>query len=578
MKTFIPVMIMLLVLEGAMSCLSAQWVTRGGKNYGIFAPQEAWLKGDSLPYFGSENEWSRRMFEEAPADRFYKRRGQRQILAILDGKPELAVRYCLERETEDPKDPEVHYMLTVAYTALATKFPDEFERWMLKAEGAMQKALELGMPSGRFVAGPRSLLEALYGRDLYQELLAEASPLVHGPMLGNALEGGISCWVRTAGESALQMMAWPADDESEILYSPVVYSSLSRDYTAVLRLDGLRPSGEYRYNILVDGKKMFEGEDVPEFRAGQTEDDPSVFRLAFGGCAGYTPAAEKIWLKILEEDPDALFLLGDNVYVDLPEMPGPFHDYTYYRRYSRPEYRELISRVPVYAIWDDHDAAIDDIWMGPYRDKPLWKQPMLGHFIQNWVNPSYGTGDWPGCWFSFVQSDIEFFMLDGRTYRTCPFGPEPTMLGPEQKSWLLEGLATSEATFKVLVSPVAWADKAKPGSHDTWAGFQDERDEILDLVVRENIRGLLLMSADRHRSEVWEVEWDGPYPLYEFLSSRLTNMHFHDIVPGAIFSYNDPQSFGILEFNSKKKIPEVLLRYLNIDGEEVYKEVFPIGR
>jgi alkaline phosphatase D len=386
------------------------------------------------------------------------------------------------------------------------------------------------------------------------------------------------CWVRTAGESAVRMKAWMGCDTADIISSTEVFSTAEKDFTAVLELTGLEPESTYQYNILIDGFPVFDDQDIPDFTTGRTNGSPGTFRVAFGGGAGYNPEAEKIWTSILDRNPDALLLLGDNVYVDMPEMPGPFHDYTYYRRQSRPEFRSLISRIPVYSIWDDHDAGIDDIWMGPYVQQPDWKVPMIKHYQRNWVNPGYGTEEWPGCWFSFIQGDIEFFMLDGRTYRTNPFGPDPTMLGPVQKEWLIEKLELSTARIKVLVSPVPWNYRAKPGSHDTWDGFRKERDEIFRLISDKGINSVVLMSADRHRSEVWEVEWEGDYPIYEFLSSRLTNMHFHDNMPGAIFSYNDLQSFGLLTFSTKMEPPEAHFEIINLHGESVYENTFIIGQ
>ncbi len=581
----IPVVLLLLCTT------SCKWETRGGVNYGIFAPDDAWLEGDSYPYYGSENEWSRRMFEKSPADRFYKRRGQRQMLAIIDGEPAKAVEYCEQRLREDPNDAEQYYMLCLAYCELASKEVDEagekaegdgkVEEWLMKAEEAMGKAVELGMTFGRFVAGPRQIIVPLTGRIPYQKLfkkyMDETAGLVHGPMLGQISGNSASCWVRTAKESTVQMIAWEASISPQPISSPEVQSTEKYDYTAVVEIGGLTPMTTYIYNIVIDGEYVFDQESMPRFATGRVSGEPGKFRVAFGGGAGYNPEAEKIWTSIQDRNPDALLLLGDNVYVDLPEMPGAFHDYTYYRRYSRPEYRSLISHVPVYSIWDDHDAGIDDIWMGPYVDMPEWKVPMVKHYQQNWVNPGYGTHEWPGCWYSFQRGEIEFFMLDGRTYRTCPFGAEPTMLGPVQKKWFLEGLSASTAKVKVLVSPVPWNFKAKPGSHDTWAGFEVERAEIFEMIRDEGIEGVVLMSADRHRSEVWELEWDGPYPIYEFLSSRLTNMHFHDTVPGAIYSYNDPQAFGILNFDTSPEVPEVLYEIVNLHGEKVYEEKFQIG-
>ena len=97
--------------------------------------------------------------------------------------------------------------------------------------------------------------------------------------------------------------------------------------------------------------------------------------------------------------PQAFLTLGDNVYIDLPEEAGPFHDYSYYCRQSRPEFRRLAASTPIYAIWDDHDAGTDDIFLGPYLDKPAWKPSLFRLFRRNWNNPSYGTEPKsPGVW------------------------------------------------------------------------------------------------------------------------------------------------------------------------------------
>ena len=135
--------------------------------------------------------------------------------------------------------------------------------------------------------------------------------------------------------------------------------------------------------------------------------------------------------------------------------------------------------------------------------------------------------------------DVDFFMLDCRYYRTNPFGEERTMLGPVQKKWLLNGLKKSKPTFKVIASSVAWASGAKPGSRDTWDGFPEEREEIFSLIEDNAIDGVVLLSADRHRSEAWKIPRPNGYPLYDLMSSRLTNVHTHELVPGALFDYND---------------------------------------
>ena len=49
-----------------------------------------------------------------------------------------------------------------------------------------------------------------------------------------------------------------------------------------------------------------------------------------------------------------------------------------------------------------------------------------------------------------------------------------------------------------------------------------ERKRITDFIVDNNIEGVLLLSGDRHTSELLKVTPEGGYPLYEFTCSPLT--------------------------------------------------------
>ena len=160
-------------------------------------------------------------------------------------------------------------------------------------------------------------------------------------------------------------------------------------------------------------------------------------------------------------------------------------------------------------------------------------------------------------------------MLDGRYYRNLNPGNDgqATMLGPVQRRWLLETLRRSRGTFKVLCSPVPWVFGAKGNSRDTWNGFK----EIFDFLTNNKIEGVVLMSADRHRSDLWSIARPNDYPLYEFNSSRLTNQHVHPEMKDALFSYNKKQSFGLIDFDTRPNDPTLAYRIANIDGGIVYQ-------
>lgn len=303
------------------------------------------------------------------------------------------------------------------------------------------------------------------------------------------------------------------------------------------------------------------------------------FTIAFGGGAGYVPENERMWDTIREVDPRAVLLLGDNVYIDDPETPEMqwFH---YLRRQSQPEWMKLAREVPIYAIWDDHDFTTNDGWGGPKTEEPAWKRKVWEVFKENWDNPYYGGGEEnPGCWFDFRIGDVHFILIDGRYYRESPRTENPSMLGPVQMEWLKETLKKEPATFKVICSNVPMAPDVKPGSKDTWDGYREERQRIYQFIAQEKIPGVIILSADRHRSDAYKIDAgvEGMYPLYEFSSSRLTNQHVHKIIKSSLFGYNAKQSFGKVDFDLTTDDPTVTYSVVSIDGEVIHTLVVKLS-
>ncbi len=493
----------------------------------------------------------------------FKRIHQDALKMIENGKAEQAVEFLGRAAEKLPEDPETQFMLTVALAQ--TGDTDA-------AVAAMKKAIELGMHPTRFIAGPRDLLKPIHESDAYRRIAGQTTnTLVNGPMLGQVTDTEAAIWVRASAETVLRGSVSAGDADAPTRTVDVQIKK-DRDFTGVFKFTGLKPNTTYTYSLV----KPLGGDlkNVRELETGTFSTLPAPgsghkFTLAFGGGAGFVPQHEHVWTTIHKQKPDALFLLGDNVYIDLPQSEY-MQRYCYYRRYARPEWRKLVSSTPVYTIWDDHDFATNDSWGGPEIDQPVWKRRVYEIYRENWVNPYYGGGDdQPGCWHDFYIGDVHFIMLDGRYYRTDPRIENPSMLGPAQKKWLFETLAKSKGTFKVLCSPVPWTFVAKGDSRDTWNGFKDERNEIFDYLSDNKVEGVVLMSADRHRSDLWRIERENGYALYEFNSSRLTNQHVHGTMKTAIFSYNKKQSFGLVTFDTTAKIPTVRYQVMSIDGELV---------
>jgi alkaline phosphatase D len=489
----------------------------------------------------------------------YKNISRNAIAKIVDGDYNAAIKTFEDYLIKHPKDLESMYGLAVAYTQRNN---------ITTAMAYVEKAVQEGFPFSRFLAGPRDLLKPLTDSAEFKALAQKyGTELLHGPMLGCVTDSSAKFWVRTANEVPVQILISAGGTRNSAITSPVVRTTKEKDYTAVLEVKGLKSDTRYYYTLLVDDKIQPRRWVFSTFPASEST---SRFRIGFGGGAGFTPQHERMWDTIATFNLPAFLFLGDNVYIDHPTKQA-IQKYCYYRRQSRIEYRDFTASTAIYAIWDDHDFTTNDAGGGPEILRPYWKIPVWRTYTNNWVNPYYGGGEiQPGCWFDFSIGDVDFFMLDGRYYRTKSRVTNPSMLGDAQKIWLFKKLKSSKATFKVIASPVPWSYGAKPGSNDPWQGYKTERELIFNFLESNKIDGVILIAADRHRSDIWKIDRPDGYPLYEFESSRLTNIHTHKIMPGSLFGYNKKCSFGMLQFDTTMSDPQVTYKIINIDKEVVY--------
>ena len=458
-----------------------------------------------------------------------------------------------------PDDPEGFFGYTVVFAA--KKDPS-------RAFDFMQKTLKAGLPLGRFSAGLNGLL--LTQSESFRDFVKSVDHvLIHGPMLGNVTDHSAAIWVRTFGPRAVSVLARPLGSQNFYIRTPEMMTVPERERTAVLILGGLAPETVYEYHLQIDGQVLG---SLHRLKTFPENGHPSKFFTGFGGGAGYTPWHEHMWDLLRSFEMPFFLLLGDNVYIDHPERPA-VQKYCYYRRQSCLDFRGFAEGTALYAIWDDHDFTHDDGKGSPQRDSPAWKLDVWRIFRNQWNNPFYGGGEEiPGCWTRFSYGDVDFFLLDGRYYREDPVGnPTASMLGKEQKAWLFEGLRASKATFKVIASPVPWACNTKPGSLDTWDGHPEEREEIFRFIEKNRIEGVILLSADRHRSDAWRIRRPNGYDLLDLMSSKLTNVHTHPLLPGALFGYNKTCSVGLLEFDTIRNDPQVIYRIVNIENEEIHR-------
>ena len=446
-----------------------------------------------------------------------------------------------------------------------------------KAISHLQKAVELGLPIERILAGPRTLFEPLNNDPAYAAWLSSlAKPLLHGPMLSSVTDTTAEVWIRTAQATRVHLSIH-RQNEAQTRQEFSTKTSPQDDYTGVIKISNLKPDTHYQYQLSIAGQPQT---SQLNFRTMPKTGEPAKFEIGFGGGAGYTPQFNHMWTTLANQAPIAFLMMGDNVYIDDPTHPMT-QRYCYYRRQSEPLWKSFIASTAMYSIYDDHDFGVNDCIPGPDIDEPAWKRPVWQVFKQNWNNPGFGGGEkQPGCWYDFQIADVHFIMLDGRYYRDKKGG---SMLGPVQKTWLMNTLKNSTSTFKILASPVPWSPGVKPGSKDTWDGFNAERDEIFSFVHANQIEGVVLLAADRHRSDLRRIPREDGYAFNEVMSSRLTNVHTHGLVENAkgsefIIGYNEKCSFGLLNFDTTASDPAINYTIVNIDGEAVGKATLKLSQ
>jgi alkaline phosphatase D len=260
-------------------------------------------------------------------------------------------------------------------------------------------------------------------------------------------------------------------------------------------------------------------------------------RLAFGGdVAGQNVCRDAVeGFPIMDTirawRPDVFVGLGDMIYADNAceatgrygnaQLAGDFGPATdlegfwAHWRYNRadPASQRLLGSTSYVGVWDDHEVIND---FGPLTDlAPIGLRAFLDYTPISSAPRLYRSLRW--------GQHLELFVLDTRSYRDPNSAPDSldqpkTMLGREQLAWLKEGLAGSDATWKVIVSSVPMSIPTgfpAANGRDGWAnfdqdtGFENELLEILRFMAEKGIDNSVWITTDVHFAEVFRYS---PFP------------------------------------------------------------------
>lgn len=416
-------------------------------------------------------------------------------------------------------------------------------------------------------------------------LRAQTEMIMSGPMPGYSTMKECGIWVQLKGSAEVKIVYWAKETRSRKLETNTVQTKASNAYIAHLIADEVAPGMVYNYFVEINGQPI--SFDYPlTFRTPelwQYRKEPPGFRFALGSCTYINEALVdrpgdpyggdyEIFNAIYEQKPEFMLWLGDNTYLreaDWNSKTGIYHRFTHSR--AVPEMQALLGNTHHFAIWDDHDYGPNN------SDASFWNKTITEQAFRDfWMNPNYNLTGEGGITGTFFWNDCQFFLLDNRYFRTANDRKtgEPKILGDAQMEWLINALKFSRANFKfVAIGGQFISDAAIYENHARLA--PGERQQLIDMISKEEIPGVIFLSGDRHHTELSKLERENAYPLYDWTVSPLTSGAHqvedegnNNIVEGSVVGV---RNFGTIDVSGPRKDRVLDLKIFDSKGKELWK-------
>ena len=410
---------------------------------------------------------------------------------------------------------------------------------------------------------------------LYKEIEGERK--IIGPLVGHVTDTTANIWAYAGPRTTplileieeLESKRHTADSEQGPPQKLRLEATPNADehHAVEFHVTGLKAETRYAFAV-----RLADDEDSAEaglYATAPAAGEGSKFKLAVASCFGGAYRREEgktrevrgeyhndSWHLLMDEQPDFQLIIGDNVYADSTDYNHLWDAYTLERLKNRP-FAAAVRTIPTYAVWDDHDY-------GPNNSDGTaeGKEDSLAVFKEVFANPPREHGaDKPGIYTKFSYGGVDFFLLDGRYFRSpndTKQGPDKTFLGKDQLDWLIDELKASKAPFKVLVCGSTW----EASRSDGWRLFRHAQRELWDRIVKNDINGVMYVSGDIHRCDLQmhHPEVGGAYMMPEVISSGLGS-HGED----------DPMGFATIEFDTTLVDPMMTARVIDGTGLETVK-------
>ncbi|MGW0334050.1 alkaline phosphatase D family protein [Streptomyces sp. NPDC003011] len=375
-----------------------------------------------------------------------------------------------------------------------------------------------------------------------------------GVASGDPLPDGVVIWTRLAPDplngggmpnSAVPVQWEVAEDERfrKVVRRGTAQARPTYGHSVHVDVRGLRAGATYWYRFRADGQLS---------RVGRTRTAPAAtsspggLRVALASCQNWQHGYFTPYADMLAQDPDVVLFVGDYIYESSPsatavrrhEGTGEPSSLTQYRnRYAQyrsdPDLAEMHANAPFVVTFDDHEVDNDfagDIPQDPDKQAHNAFVARLTAAYQAYYEhmPVRATAVPNGPHIRMYRRldfgrlarlnvlDTRQFRSDQATSQAGAQDPSLTMLGAEQKMWLLKGLRGSPSRWNLIASQIMMAEtdlkigEGKLWYYDAWDGYQAERNALLKQF--RNVRNPVVLTGDRHLTMVSDLREDYARP------------------------------------------------------------------
>ncbi len=242
--------------------------------------------------------------------------------------------------------------------------------------------------------------------------------------------------------------------------------------------------------------------------------------IAFGSC-NHQDKQQPLWPVITAAKPDLWIWTGDVIYGDTSS--SSLLRSIYQKQTARKEYQKFIQAVPrIIGTWDDHDYA-DNNSDRTALHKHRSQQEFLNFLGEPENSPRRRQ---KGIYWHYHYGDkgrkVAIYLFDTRYHKDPWSQKNGTILGHSQWQWLRNLLSQEDADLNLFVSSI----QVLPTQHpfEKWQNFPQERQRLLDEIVKSKVKNPVFISGDRHIAEISHLNYKG-LDFWEVTSSGLTHSY-----------------------------------------------------